>query len=284
MQYVLYHKSCPDGFAAALAAWKSLGTNDAYSDPVHYIPVQYGDPIPDMADESDVFILDFSYDRSTILGLCERMAAVVVIDHHKTAEADLTGLAHPKLQLIFDRNQSGAVLSWVYFHGTGVPVPTLFKYVQDRDLWTWKLGMSREFSARISVEPYEFEVWSELTHRLNDDDYFSEFVGQGVQLLKQKNKYILSLADTHHFITIADHRVPFVNSPIFQSEIGERLCELHPDAPFAAIYFESEIGVEIWSLRSKNGFDVSAVAKLYGGGGHAAAAGFKRKIMKFVSI
>jgi phosphoesterase RecJ-like protein len=35
-----------------------------------------------------------------------------------------------------------------------------------------------------------------------------------------------------------------------------------------------------FGLRSRNGFDVSEVAKKFGGGGHAAAAGFVINIAK----
>ena len=40
---VLYHANCPDGFGAALAAWKHFG-NEA-----EYVPVQYGKEPPDVS-------------------------------------------------------------------------------------------------------------------------------------------------------------------------------------------------------------------------------------------
>ena len=37
---------------------------------------------------------------------------------------------------------------------------------------------------------------------------------------------------------IGGHLVPVVNASVFFSEVGERLCQLYPDAPFAGYYFD----------------------------------------------
>jgi hypothetical protein len=71
-----------------------------------------------------------------------------------------------------------------------------------------------------------------------------------------------------------------VNAPVLQSEVGDVLCAAHPRRPFAAMFSvlapdrPGEPEGRVYSLRSRNGFDVSAVAKSMGGGGHRAAAGF----------
>jgi oligoribonuclease NrnB/cAMP/cGMP phosphodiesterase (DHH superfamily) len=275
---ILYHADCADGFGAAFAAWSSLGDDAAY------IPVQYGSPPPPAAWEAErMYILDFSYDRQTIGRLARSVAhGVTVLDHHKTAREELLeALGDPGTEIIFNMDHSGAVLSWNYFH-PGEPVPLLLRYVQDRDLWRWELPSSREFSAALAVEPRDFRRWDEidrLTRDLNAPGslhWLFGFLDRGKAILSAQRQHVESLASNAHWVEIAGHRVPAVNSPIWQSEIGERLCELHTEAPFAAIFMITEPGVEVWSLRSRNGFDVSAVARSLGGGGHAAAAGFKR--------
>lgn len=50
----------------------------------------------------------------------------------------------------------------------------------------------------------------------------------------------------------------------------------HRDSRVALLAYEREDGVVKVSLRSKAALDVSEVAQLWGGGGHAAAAGFER--------
>ncbi len=66
--------------------------------------------------------------------------------------------------------------------------------------------------------------------------------------------------------------MPVANLPyFFSSEAGHILAE---GEPFAACYWDTPEG-RTFSLRSTDGgIDVSEVATQYGGGGHAAAAGF----------
>ena len=65
-----------------------------------------------------------------------------------------------------------------------------------------------------------------------------------------------------------------VNASANQSEVGHELLQRYPEAPFAAIYFDTADGKRKWSLRGRGNVDVSALAKQFGGGGHHNAAGF----------
>lgn len=269
---VLYHDSCADGFTAAYVCWRELG------DSAKYIPVQYGQPLPDIGDASDIYIVDFSYPKDVLIELASRESVfkVVVLDHHKTAQAALadTDNAVPGLHVVFDMDRSGAMLAWDYWRG-GFPAPQLVQYVQDRDLWQWKLADSREISAAISIELKTFEIWSLLSTQMELASGLRFMRDRGAAILQAQQTYVSGLASKACFVEIAGHFVPAVNSLLFQSEIGEELCKQHPESAFGAIWFCQKLGEETWSLRSRNGFDVSAVAKHYGGGGHAAAAGFR---------
>lgn len=265
---VLYHADCADGFGAATAAWMSLG------DAAIYFPVQYGSPPPAEAWEVQrLYILDFSYDRPTMTDLADRLGEdrVLCLDHHKSAREALAGLPFAT----FDMDRSGAVQAWEYFH-PGKAVPLLIQYVQDRDLWQWQLPQSREFSAALSIQPRDFQAWSHHAAILEDPRAREAFCRAGAAILSAQRQHVDTLASRPYWVEISGHRVPAVNCPLFQSELGERLCELHPDADFAAVYFDLSPQEQVWSLRSRNGFDVSTVAKSLGGGGHAAAAGFRK--------
>lgn len=265
MTYVLFHANCPDGFGAATVAWMNFGDNATY------IPVQYGEPLPEIADGSYVFIVDFSYDRETLIALKERSELLVVLDHHKTARDALEGLDFAT----FDLSKSGSVLAWEYFHPNGL-APLLIRYIQDRDLWQWKLPDSREVSAFLSIQDRNFTRWSEL---VNESMGFLKapmaWVAMGKAVLASQRIQASSLCDHAVTANIGGFKVPSVNSPLLQSEIGEELCIRNPEASFAAVYFVLGGKEVVWSLRSRNGFDVSAVAKSFGGGGHPSAAGFK---------
>ena len=260
--YVLYHASCYDGFGAAWAAWKKFGDN------AEYVAVRYGKPMPELLDGSDVFIVDFSYPRQELLTLKGRMNSLVVLDHHKTAQQDLAGLDFA----IFDMNKSGAVLAWEYFH-PGQPVPRLLEYVQDRDLWRWKLAQSREVSAALQSYKMDFELWEELSWRAMVSS--RRIADEGEAILRWQQQKIEEAISHAVWMKIGGHQVPVVNATQLMSEICNRLCEAYPDAAFAAYYFDDKDGNRQWGLRSIGEFDVSSIAKQYGGGGHRNAAGFQ---------
>lgn len=261
---VLYHADCYDGFGAAWAAWKALG------DAARYEPVRYGDSAPALhnCDQGTLYVLDFSFPLETFVALAKEFK-VVVLDHHKTAHDDLVSLtARPGLRGLhvrFDMEKSGARLAWEHFH-PGIAPPRLIDYVEDRDLWRFALPMSREVSATLRSYPMDFRVWDAL----NTDVLAAE----GVAILRFQDRMVAQMADNARLTILGGHVVPAVNATLFFSEVGDLLCRRHPDVPFAAYWFDRGDGRRQWGLRSRHGFDVSAVAKRYGGGGHPGAAGF----------
>lgn len=267
--YVLYHASCPDGFGAAYAAWLTLG------DGPDYLPVQYGQAIPPTRPGAKVYVVDFSYRREELISLAQRSNRVVVLDHHKTARESLDGLIGPGLSITFDMSKSGAVLAWEHFH-PGEPLPRLLAYVQDRDLWRWEMPGSREISAVIASHDQDFVTWDALAFHLESDP--GDLVAEGQSILRAKDKQVSAICGGAWMADVGGYRVPTVNSPLHQSEVGEELCSRYPDSSFAAVFFHLGPDEQVWSLRSRNGFDVSEVASHLGGGGHRAAAGFKRKV------
>lgn len=258
---VIYHGGCNDGFGAALAAWIGFGDNRD----VEFLPARYGDKVPAVRDR-DVYVLDFSYDRETVLRMREEARSLRLIDHHKTAAAELEGLGFN-----IDMSRSGAVLAWEHFH-PGTVAPALLQYVQDRDLWQWRLPQSREVSAALSVLPHDFALWNEHLHDV------SRLAADGAPMLRQRQALVEAMCDAStRIVPVNGWLVPVANASCCFSEVAEELCRRHSDAPFAAARFDRSDGVVQWSLRSRGGFDVSDVAKHFGGGGHAAAAGFQER-------
>lgn len=278
MIYVLYHSNCYDGFGAAYAAWKKFGGS------AKYIPVSYGYPLPEMPDAEEIYIVDFSYDEQTLKSL-SRGIKTFVLDHHKTAEENLRGLLYEQdcnqnnnLYIEFDMNRSGALITWEYFHryhgpspvdSDPVPAPLLIQHISDRDLWTFKMDRSREIHAALVSHKMDFQLW--------DSFDIEQLKIEGAALLRQYQQLVDNICKKPFMIKIAGHEVPAVNTSIAWSEVGEKLGDMYPDAPFVASFTEFE-DLTMWSLRtSKNNreFDVSVIAKQFGGGGHKAAAGFK---------
>lgn len=261
---VLYHDNCPDGFAAAWAAWARLG------DAAEYIPCSYGSPPPDVAG-SDVYILDFSFKRDVMIELTSRAEHVTVLDHHITAEADLSGLADevPNLIVVFDMKMSGATLAWRHFH-YGLEC-WLTQYAEDRDLWKHELPQSREVNAYLASLPRTFEAYSQAFRR-----GLSDVASMGEGCLAWVRYYVNSVkkaASRGEFLGHQD--IPIVNAPY--PAISEVVGELAEDALFAVGWHVRPDGKVVYSLRSKE-YDVATLAVNQGGGGHRKAAGFTSEI------
>lgn len=80
--YVLSHAACYDGLAAAYAAWRRFG------DRAQYRYLTYHDPLPQIPDGSEVYILDCWRSPTELLNLMERDCCIIVLDHHETALID----------------------------------------------------------------------------------------------------------------------------------------------------------------------------------------------------
>jgi len=264
---VIYHKNCLDGFAAGLAAWLKLGDQDT-----EYLPMGYDDPVPDVAGK-DVWVLDFSFKRNVLLGLHAQANSILVLDHHKSAQEDLEGLDFA----VFDMDMSGAMLAWEHFHPEHSP-PLLFKYVQDRDLWQFEMDGTRNFTAALySLVQRDFHKWAILTTPHGEEDLIPALISQGATINFVFEQDLLILAKKAHPLVIGGVFGFGCNAPTkFSSDLGNLLAK--KGQTFGATYAYDGIRLT-WdvSLRSTGDFDVSELAKKFGGGGHQRSAGFTIK-------
>jgi len=244
--------------ASSWAAWKALG------DQAEYLAVQYGDAPPDVTGR-DVYIVDFSFPRETLMAMAYAANRVVLLDHHKTAQADLQGLEVPKLEITFNMDKSGATLTWEHFFGT--QECWLVRYAEDRDLWKFQLPNSREVNAYLQSLPQTFEAYEEAY-----DLGPKQVALRGAGCMAWLRYYVESTKRLAYKTQFLGHEVPIVNAPF--TAISEVVGELAEGQLFAMGWHVREDGKVVYSLRSKGDFDVSALAKSMGGGGHRNAAGF----------
>ena len=259
---LLYHSNCPDGFGAAWSFWKK------YGDSIDYIPVSHGVEPPDVSG-LNVFIADFCYKRDILLSLKDKAKSITVLDHHKSAEEDCGDLDF----CTFDMEHSGAYMAWRYLNPND-RVPLLIKYIEDRDLWRWKLDSTESILSAVDSFEKTFDNWDMLSDCLDEVNSPSwgrvKTMGDGI--LQYKKSLISSLMRNVHNISIAGKSVPAINIPFFQSEVA---AELAKECDYAAAYYFDGESYK-FSLRSKtHGSDVSLIAGMFGGGGHKNAAGFR---------
>lgn len=265
---VLFHANCSDGLGAAVAAYGRLG-NEA-----EYLAVQYGSPPPPIGDVLDriVYLLDFSYPRQVLESLAQAAERIVLLDHHATAQADLQDLPYAT----FDMSKSGAMLAWEHFHET--EPPELIQYIQDRDLWHNRMPHTREVTAYLRMLGYEMPGalydWADLLHDWSFRK--QEVIDMGVALVKYQTTLVKQAIIGAQAVQLGGHHVLATNATAMFSEIAGQLAQ--KTGTFGIAWFwDGRRQVYQFSLRAVNGFDVSAVAQQYGGGGHVRCAGFTAK-------
>ena len=263
----IYHGNCADGFGAAWALREALVmTPKIKPADITFYAAKYQEDPPDVLG-CEVYIVDFSYKKPVLVEMAEAAHHITIIDHHKTALEDLVDLP-ANVRAIFNMGHSGAMLVWKYFYGHREP-PQLLKHIEDRDLWKFALPGTREIQAALFSYPYDFAVWDELMAEPVENLRI-----EGVAIERKHHKDIHELLlSTKRNLRIGGVVVPAANLPYtMSSDAGNLMVE---GQPFAACYTDTKEG-RVFSLRSKkDGLDVSNIAKLYGGGGHRNAAGFK---------
>ena len=267
---VIYHHPCLDGFTSAWVVKQALGNT------AEYVPGNYGndDSLPDV-DNREVYLVDFVYPKAVMFELAQRASKVIVLDHHKTAEEDLKELFNiGMIEGVFDMDRSGAMITWDYFFPNR-DAPDFVKYVQDRDIWTRELPYCDEINLAMFAYEYTFDNWDTISvtpiDHLRDD---------GIAIHRKHMKDVRELTKQVQYMTICGfENVPTVNANYFY---GNDLCNLLSETClFAAYYWINSEGEYVFGMRScmknEDAVDVSVIAKSFGGGGHANAAGFRIK-------
>lgn len=274
----IYHGNCDDGFAAAWVVREVLASA------VEFYPGVYQQDPPDVTGR-DVIFVDFSYKKPVLEKMAAEANSILILDHHKTAMEDLADYGKPpsfeiwqdvawdghlskavRVKALFDMERSGASLAWDYLIGT--ERPDFINYIEDRDLWRKKLPGSDYFTIALRSYMQDFYVWGDLVEAGP-----GSLIEEGRSIHRYYRLRIEEMKNNAYVAKIADIPCWVANAPYaFASEIAGELAER--ELSFGATYFEIEKGKYQYSLRSRGDFDVSAIAKKFGGGGHKNAAGF----------
>ena len=296
---IIYHDNCADGFGAAWAAYRKFGEDGA-----EYLPMNYNDRRVSVTHDElafpvdvagrDIYILGFSFPHEVMCALfdaCrEACTTMFVRDHHKTHFEQMglnpgefrIGIDGRNYDLVLDPDRSGCVLAWELFH-PGTHVPRMLQLIQDRELWAWRMDGTRDFATALRSTPMTFKAFDhacENVHILTNDGAAMNklFDQQLAGIVKRPVSVVLRgpANATESVVGLSTNC-----TPQFASEAGDALAEMC--GTFGMTWMAGEAGAIYVSLRSKFGFDVSAIAQRYGGGGHRNAAGFRMTPAQFMA-
>lgn len=264
---VFYHKNCHDGLASAWAAWRK------FKNKAEYIALNYQSPYDYSIKDKKLYFLDVCPNRKILEKLKKDNCEIVIIDHHLSARKNLD-LACPGSFIIrLNMKRSAAVLTWKYFFPEK-KIPKILLYVEDMDLWNFKMRFSREIVSSISLLNFDSKEWNRLFYDIEDNKKRKKYILTGKEIVKHEDEMIKEIVQKAKKIKMGKIKTLVVNSSVLISQIGDVLIKQLP--PMAIIWFEAGDLKRI-SLRSNGKVDVSKIAEKYGGGGHKCAAGFAIK-------
>ncbi len=297
---VIYHKNCPDGYGALAGVVYKYGVKNLFYDEendliynydgsFYAIPTNHSTDFTRLRellqrypeDRFVLYMVDFFVPKIyEVVREFPNIDRVVVIDHHKTAKEILDkGIpkeVKEKFEIHLDMDHSAAYLVWEILNGF---VPEVMRYIEDRDIWKWEIPDSMYVLTAIDTKVFNVLKPNEIVENLLElVENFpkEEFAREGQSMIEFKESVVRRLVNNnvHYIILPSGHKLYAVNSPVFQSDIGNRLAEISPDG-VACVYSVSpkEDGVYInCSIRSNVG-KAREIAQANGGGGHDNAAG-----------
>lgn len=277
---VIYHNPCSDGFGSAFIVWHYYKTNylDKLND-ILFVPATFLKKDDSLNDEylaqmtgKNILMCDFSFPYSQLIRLINVSKSFMILDHHKTAEADLKGI--PSELKIFDMARSGVGITWDYFY-PGTSIPRFLAYIQDRDIWAYKLPKTSEFVTFFYEQEFDFELWEKYLLEDNVDAAIEtgtawiEYQKILIDKIIKRTSYVIQEINNKYAVVL------YCNSPDLKSDIGSKVFNKYPIGDFSAVWdYNLYKNQTSYSLRSTNDrFDVSAIAKMFGGGGHRNASG-----------
>ena len=269
---VIYHANCSDGSSAATCAYQYFGLEAEYYPATHGVSFDCT-----KVKDREIYFLDFCYPAEIMKEIKKLAWTLTILDHHKTAEEALRGLSFTGK---FDMNKSGARLAFDYFvaytDGTvqqkDKQLEQYINWVQDRDLWQYKLENTKEINDYLfSLPAFTIEtadLWLDTLTSMNP----SEAISLGAAINKYKTKQFHLSIERAFKVKMFDYEVWATNEANIVSEVAGELAKR---GAFGVCFFINEAGKYVYSLRSRgeNAIDVSELALTVGGGGHKNAAG-----------
>jgi uncharacterized protein len=267
---ICFHHNDPDGHASGAIVRYALG------DAVTLIESDYNDTpiIPwDLVEWAEqVIVTDFSFPVADMRRLAEGRE-LVWIDHHKSAIAEFAGIADhwPGIR---DVSEAACVLTWRYFFPQR-PVPKAVILVGDRDTWRWAEKDTGPFNESLHSHDHHANnaaFWKPLLE--DDPSTLEKMTKEGVWLREIKLRKVDRTMKARSFeVRFEGYRTLAVNTR-GSGDVGNYGRDCGYEIVYAYVDEMRAGGLTTVVTLYSNQVDVSVVAKRYGGGGHAGAAGF----------
>ena len=234
-----------------------------------------------------LFITDISVKKELADALNNVSDKVILLDHHKTA---LWLNEYPYALVQVEDESIGKMCGTYLFYEylkknhkefNDTPALKLFiDYVRMYDTWEWKEKYDNIIPKRLNDLMYidgPNEFIDKMVYRLGNNLFILD--DTDLMKLQIEQTYINSyVAQKNETLMVNDSLFPeyivgITFADKYISELGNKLCELHPELDFVVLINMSTLTVSYRTV--KDNLDLSAIAKGFGGGGHPKASGSK---------
>lgn len=299
----IYHRADNDGFCcAAIMKYK-------FNDDIELVGYNYGEPIKEileLAEGKDVIMADVSFTWEQMFELKSVCKSLVLVDHHKsvwekfiakeefcgeinytdgsTGASFLNKQNHLSFFFVYEEDVSASEILWKFLSKekeyAEEMMPTVISLIGVYDTgrecvftegptYFGKKAKWLSFGLRIYKDKIE-----EIQQCLDDSNYLSEIIGKGKAILEYEK--IQSEAVGRSCTQIIDF--DGVKVAIANTTTDPSVFVPEGEYEFICCYYKKSDGKWKYSLRPGNNQDncpdLSKIAQIYGGDGHAKAAGF----------
>jgi oligoribonuclease NrnB/cAMP/cGMP phosphodiesterase (DHH superfamily) len=319
---VIIHDTDADGIAAAWCI--KQGFSGEHSETV-CIPQRAGiNDIPEgLLPDDTVYLVDRTYPWVTLVELSKLVFQVTVIDHHKSAKEQLykdavqSGLyelefynnvdgngidgartylhiTYANLVVAVDVDNSACMLAWSYVRENATvhrtEPPWFISYIEDRDMWWFKLPFSKEINAGLHFKGHTFENYHKwLANQLywsnNTDKEHCISVGSIVLATQQRIIEGIAHGPTVSWWMLKNPVIPhqeyltaMVCCPFsLISDLGNYMLTCDKEGyekPDVVLVYNWDVVKKCYIYSIRSVVDMLWLAQLYGGGGHPKACRF----------
>jgi oligoribonuclease NrnB/cAMP/cGMP phosphodiesterase (DHH superfamily) len=263
----LYHNDT-DGRCSAAIVRRALGTDVL----LRAMDYQFrGVPWEDLQAAAKVVIVDYALPLEDMLRIRDT-TELIWIDHHKSAIEELAALSELPGRRSID--EAACVLTWQVFYPDH-PLPDAVKYIGDRDIWRMAYEETPAFGEGLYQEdtrPANDALWQPLLD--GDDELVHKLIEHGKVLHQARLRSIWRRVVREGFeVQFEGHKTLVINDR-GSGELGVYSRQRGYDIAYCYIdrHHEGKLITRVTMFSDK--VDVSEIARKFGGGGHAGAAGF----------
>lgn len=232
------------------------------------------------ADYDKTYITDISVSREIAEKINQCKKTFRLLDHHKTADfLNTYEWATVIVQNKDDIKECGTSLLYQELYKeeayNGNELGNFVEMVRQYDTWEWKQtqnDLPKKLNDIFGIIGYkDFIDYYSNNYYKSIEEFANMFPDKFMELLKYKRREIdLVIDEKLKKVKIkGDYAIVLCDRKDLTSELGSKILDQFENINYVMLVYDGGV-----ALRSVSDFDVSEIAKQYGGGGHKNAAGF----------